>query len=189
QSGRSGGEVGGRAGEVDVVGGGVGDGEGEQRAGRDGAAGALEGDRAGGGAGEDMCGVAGRGHLVGGPTAVTGAGVVGEVDDEGGVRHGRHLLAFPTRRSSDLQSGRSGGEVGGRAGEVDVVGGGVGDGEGEQRAGRDGAAGALEGDRAGGGAGEGLRGDAGSGGVGDEATEGISARDLSVGYAVCGVRT
>src|SRR5207244_488793 len=129
----------GRAGEVDVVGGGVGDGEGEQRAGRDGAAGAREGDRAGGAGGEGLRGDAGSGSLGAEATDVTGAGVLGEGDDEGGVWTGVHHVVVqvvdggvhssPTRRSSDL----------GRAGEVDVVGGGVGDGEGEQRAGRDGA--------------------------------------------------
>src|SRR5207237_308069 len=162
-------------------GGPVHDGEGEQRAGRDGAAGALEGDRAGGGAGEGLRGDAGSGRLSAEATDVTGAGVLGEGDDEGGVWTAAELEVDLIVDGGGHQSGRSGGEVGGRAGEVDVVGGCVGDGRGVHPVPTRRSADLLEGDRAGGGAGEGLRGDAGSGRLSAEAADVTGAGVLGEG--------
>ena len=151
-AGRAGGEVGGRAGERDLGGGAVDDGEGAEGAGGEPGGGRFHRHRADEGAGDRLRGDAGGGGRVAGAGHGACAGGLGE-GDHGRVVGGDGVPGrVLDRRGQD--AGRAGGEVGGRAGERDLGGGAVDDGEGAEGAGREPGGGRFHRHRAGEGAGD-----------------------------------
>ena len=146
-AGGAGGEVGGRAGERDLRGGAVDDGEGAERAGGESRRRWLPSSTEPTSAPVIVL-VATPLAAVAVPVPRDGAGarLLGEVDDGGAVGGDGVAGGVLDRRGQD--AGRAGGEVGGRAGERDLGGGAVDDGEGAERAGGEAGRGRLHDDRA-----------------------------------------
>ena len=172
-------EICGRAGERDLGGGAVDDGERAEGAGGEPGGGGLHDDRPDEGAGDRLGRDARRGGRRPGPADRACAGLLGEGDDGGAVA-GDGVAGGVLDRGGQHPR-RAGGEVGGRAGERDLGGGAVDDGEGAERAGGEPGRGRLHHDGADERAGDRLGRDAAGGGRGARAGDGAGAGLLGEG--------
>ena len=141
----AGGQVRRRAGERDLRGRAVDDGERAERAGGETQGRGLHDDGPDEGTGDRLGGDAARRRRGAGPGDGAGAGLLAEGDDGGVVGGDGVAGGVPQRRGED--AGRARGQVRGRARQRDVCGGAVDDGEGAERAGGEAGGGRLHDDR------------------------------------------